>query len=136
MTKVENVQRKFTKHIKGMSNLPYEERLKKIKLPFLEFRQLRGDMIQVYKIANNFYDPLSTNTIFNFSTHSRLRGHSLKITKQSVNKSKYANFFTNRVVNSWNNLPENIVKAKSINEFKNLYDNLNVNSQYNLNITE
>ena len=63
MTKIENVQRKYTKHIKGMSNLPYEERLKKIKLPSLEFRQLRGDMIQVYKIANKFYDPSSTSTI-------------------------------------------------------------------------
>ena len=136
MTKVENVQRKFTKHIKGMSDLPYEERLKRIKLPSLEFRQLRGDMIQVYKIANKFYDPLSTKTIFEFSTNSRLRGHSLKISKQSVNKSKYANFFTSRVVNSWNNLPENIVKAKSINEFKNLYDKLNENIQYSLNITE
>ena len=102
----------------------------------LEFRQLRGDMIQVYKIANKFYDPISTSTIFDFSTDSRLRGHSLKISKQSVNKSKYANFFTNGVVNSWNNLPENIVKAKSLNEFKNLYDKLNENIQYSLNITE
>ena len=33
MTKIENVQRKFTKHISGMSKLPYEERLRKIKLP-------------------------------------------------------------------------------------------------------
>ena len=93
-------------------------------------------MIQVYKIANNFYDPLSTNTIFDFSTHSRLRGHSLKISKKSVNKSKYTIFFTKRLENTWNNLPNNIVKAKSINEFKNLYDKLNTNKQYNLNITE
>ena len=76
---IENVQRKFTKHIKGISNLSYEERLKKIKLPSLEFRQRRGDIIQVFKIAHNFYDPLSTNTIFNFSSNSRLRGHNYKI---------------------------------------------------------
>ena len=45
---VENVQRKFTKHIKGLNETPYEERLSKIKLPSIEFRQLRNDMIQVF----------------------------------------------------------------------------------------
>jgi len=131
---IENVQRKFTKHIKGISNLPYEERLKKIKLPSLEFRQRRGDIIQVFKIAHNFYDPVSTNTIFNFSSNSRLRGHNYKISKQHVNKSKYASFFSNRVINEWNNLPEYIVNAKTINEFKNLYDKHTVDTHYKINI--
>ena len=61
---VENVQRKFTKYIKGLTNVPYEERLKSIKLPSLEFRLIRGDMIQVFKIANKYYDPMTTNSIF------------------------------------------------------------------------
>ena len=95
---VENVQRKFTKHIKGLNEAPYEERLSKIKLPSLEYRQLRNNMIQVFKIANNFYDPATTNTIFDFSKSTRLRGHNLKILKQRVNKSKFASFFSNRVV--------------------------------------
>jgi len=59
-TMVENVQRKFTKHIKGLRDTPYENRLQLIKLPSLEYRQLRGDMIQVFKIANNFYVPITT----------------------------------------------------------------------------
>ena len=133
-TKIENVQRKFTKHIKGLSKLTYEERLKKINLPSLEFRQKRGDMIQVFKIAKKFYDPLSTDTIFNFSSSSRLRGHNYKISKQYVNKSKYANFFSNRVINEWNNLPDYIVNAKTINEFKNLYDKHTVDSHFKINI--
>ena len=61
---IENVQRKFTKHIKGLKDLSYEERLNIIKLPSLEFRQIRGDMIQVFKIAKNFYDPITTSSIF------------------------------------------------------------------------
>ena len=135
-TMIENVQRKFTKHIKGISNLPYEDRLKKIKLPSLEFRQRRGDIIQVFKIAHNFYDPLSTNTIFNFASSSRLRGHNYKISKKFVNKSKYANFFTNSVVNEWNNLPDNIVNAKTINEFKNLYDKHTIDTHFKININD
>ena len=57
MDKIENVQRKFTKYVKGMQNLPYEECLFRMKLPSLEYRQLHGDLIQVYKIAKNIYDP-------------------------------------------------------------------------------
>ena len=114
---VENVQRKFTKYIKGLTNIPYEERLKSIKLPSLEYRLIRGDMIQVFKIANKYYDPITTESIFNFSDNSRLRGHNFKIIKQNTNKTKFSNFFTNRVVNTWNKLPSNIVNANSINEF-------------------
>ena len=66
MTKVENIQRKYTKHVKGLSTLSYEQRLHKLKLPSLEYRILRGDMIQVFKIAHNYYDPVTTNGIFNF----------------------------------------------------------------------
>ena len=95
MTKIENVQRRFTKHISGISKLPYEERLKKIKLPSLEYRQLRGDMIQVFKIAHNYYDNASVDNIFTFNKDSRLRGHNLKIIKKFTNKSKYQKFFTN-----------------------------------------
>ena len=63
---IENVQRKFTKHIKGLRDTPYEDRLNIIKLPSLEFRQICGDMIQVFKIANNYYDTTTTKSLFNF----------------------------------------------------------------------
>ena len=134
MTKIENVQRRFTKHISGISKLPYEERLKKIKLPSLEYRQLRGDMIQVFKIAHNYYDNASVDNIFTFTKDSRLRGHNFKIIKKFTNKSKYQKFFTNRVINKWNNLPPDIVNSKSINEFKNKFDNLNKDIQFSINI--
>ena len=133
-TLIENVQRKFTKHMKGLKDVPYEERLNIIKLPSLEYRLLRGDMIQVFKIANNFYDPLTTKSIFKFSNNPSLRGHNFKISKQSTNKTKYANFFTNRVVNVWNKLPSYIVNAKSINEFKNSFDKHNSHLQFKIDL--
>ena len=133
-TLIENVQRKFTKYIKGLVNVPYEDRLKQIKLPSLEYRLIRGDMIQVFKIANEYYDPITTNKIFKFSENTRLRGHNFKIIKQSTNKTKFSNFFTNRVVNTWNKLPSNIVNANSINEFKNLFDKYYHDEQYKINL--
>jgi hypothetical protein len=48
--KLEKIQKRATKCIKSISHLTYEERLKFLKLPTLEYRRARGDMIQTYKI--------------------------------------------------------------------------------------
>ena len=133
LSKIENVQRKFTKHVKGLQNLSYENRLKKLKLPSLEYRQARGDMIEVFKIVRKYYDYLSTISIFKLKNDSRLRGHDYKICKQATNKSKYQKFFSNRIINNWNNLPNDVVNAKSINEFKNKFDSHNKEFQYCIN---
>jgi hypothetical protein len=53
---IENVQRQATKQLPGFKELSYLERLKKLKLPTLSFRRVRGDMIELYKILNNKYD--------------------------------------------------------------------------------
>ena len=134
MNKKENVQHKLTKHVKGMQHLSYEERLKRTKLPSLEYRQMRGDLIQVYKIANDIYDPVSTNSIFEFTNNARLRGHKFKINKQQVNKTKYLKFFSNRVITKWNNLPSNVIEAKTLNDFKNKLDNHNKDIMYKVDI--
>ena len=42
------------------------------------------------------------------------------------------NGYLNRVINEWNNLPDYIVNAKTINEFKNLYDKHTADSHFNL----
>jgi hypothetical protein len=57
------VQKRATKQIPGMKNLPYEERLRKLELPTLSYRRLRGDMIEGYKIIQGHYDP-EASTIF------------------------------------------------------------------------
>ena len=42
--------------VRGCKDLSYTERLKLLNLPTLKFRRLRGDMIEVFKILNGFYD--------------------------------------------------------------------------------
>ena len=54
----------FTKRIIGMNNLDYKDRLSKLRLPSIEFRRLRGDMIDVFKITNGMYDVRTTKTFF------------------------------------------------------------------------
>jgi len=46
---LEGVQRRATKMLPGLHNLSYEERLRRIDLPSLLYRRLRGDVIETYK---------------------------------------------------------------------------------------
>ena len=133
---IEQVQRKYTKFIHCLKNLTYEERLYLLNLHSLEYRRLRGDMIQVYKIAHNYYDKVSVKDLIIFKNDSRLRGHNFTITKKPTNKQLFTNYFSNRIVNSWNKLPAEIVNADSVNSFKNLFDKHNKDIMYKTNIID
>ena len=50
---LENVQKRATKLVPGLSELSYPDRLRKLNLPTLAYRRVRGDMIQVYKMTCN-----------------------------------------------------------------------------------
>ncbi len=41
------------------------------------------------------------------------------------------NVFAQRIVNSWNSLPDEVVTAKSVKEFEKLYDSANKSILYN-----
>ena len=47
---IEKVQKRATRMISSLKNLPYEERLKALNLPSLYYRRKRSDMILVYQI--------------------------------------------------------------------------------------
>ena len=120
--RIEQVQRDFSKRIDGMRDLNYSERLRRLKLPSLEFRRLRGDLIEAYKITHDIYDPVTTKSLLTLSNVTNTRSHPYKLTKSCVNTIKYQNFFTNRIINNWNNLPVDIVTSDSVNSFKNKID--------------
>ena len=122
INEIEKVQRQFTKHIKGLKKLSYTDRLSTLKLPSLEFRRLRGDFIEVYKILHGIYDPLTTDSLLTLDLNLRTRSNTLKLKKKRTNFQPYQLFFTNRVTSNWNRLSKDIVCAESLNIFKNKLD--------------
>ena len=88
--KLEGVQRRATKYIPGMSNLTYPERLKKLKLPTLMYRRLRGDLIEVYKIMKPIYDstvrPVLTKQK-DVATYTGLRGYTTNLSPRLGQKA-------------------------------------------------
>ena len=52
---IEAVQHRATRMIPGFSKISYEERLKKLDMPTLFYRRLRGDAIEAYKYLHNIY---------------------------------------------------------------------------------
>ncbi len=118
---LESIQRRATKLIPSLSHLSYQERLESLKLPSLVYRRHRGDMIQAFKFINNIWD--IEETILEPSDQTRTRGHPKKLFKDRWNTSVRGNFFSNRVVNLWNSLPENVVNAKDVKNFKIELDN-------------
>ena len=77
-------------------------------------------MINIYKYTKGLYD---TKCPGKLATETRTRGHQLKLAKIGARTNVRLHFFTSRTVNWWNNLPEEVVTAPSMNCFKSRFDN-------------
>ena len=132
---IENVQHHYTKSIIDMKDLDYEDRLSMLGLPSLEYRRIRGDMIETYKYVHKYYDKGASGTLLKLKTDSNTKTNGYKLEKIRVNTTKSQHFFSNRVVNLWNSLPRNIVEAPSINAFKNRLDKCLAKYMYATNLS-
>ena len=118
---LEKVQRRATKMVQGLRNVPYEDRLRVLKLPSIRDRVQRGDLIETFKIVTG-KTRLDATQFFERNQDDRTRGHHLKLkTLRSVHQAR-AKFFANQVVTHWNGLPDDVVSAGTTNEFKNRLD--------------
>ena len=73
INEIEKVQRRATKLVRGLRDVPYEQRLKTLGLPTLIYRPKRAD-----KILNGF-DNIDTDLFFTLNTREGSRGHSLEL---------------------------------------------------------
>ena len=118
--KLEKVQRRATRMISSITHLPYLDRLRHLNLPSLQHRRRRGDLIYLYQLLKGTYD--INNIFFTLSDSTTTRGHTKKLFKYRTNSYVRSNFYSNRVINDWNSLPQHIVDSPSVNDFKILLD--------------
>ena len=90
---------------------PYQE----LRLPSLEHRQVRDDMIKFYKYMTGRNKTSSQK----FERHkATTKGNSMKLTKQQHKTTIRGNYLTIRTVYTWNSVPEAVVTAPNLNTFK------------------
>ena len=118
---LEKVQQRATKLVHSIAHLPYEERLKELKLYSLADRRHRGDLILMHRIMTKDLN-IDTSQLFTLEK-TKTRGHCLKVhVKRTANSDIRRNYFTERVVIPWNNLPNSIVNCTTTKSFKEKYD--------------
>ena len=123
-TMVENVQKRATRLLKNSENQSYEDRMRRLDLPTLSYRKLRGDMIEAFKIMHPTagYDCRASLSLLQTSQNKSTRGHfaKLRIEKFHLNCRKFA--ISHRIVRDWNSLPEPVMAAKTVNSVKSRLD--------------
>ena len=76
-------------------------------------------MIEVYKILIGHYDKKVADDIFEIYRNKITRGHSVKLNKKRCRLDIRKYYFTDRVVDIWNDLPESVVSAHTMFTFEN-----------------
>nr|VZI16051.1 unnamed protein product [Spirometra erinaceieuropaei] len=87
-----------------------------------DIRHQRGDLILVYKIIHGLEYGLKFEDMFQWHLSPNLRGHSMKLRATMSRLNLRSEFFTQRVVEKLNDLPQSVVEATSLQLFKKRLD--------------
>ena len=119
---VENMQRRATRFIlkRNSSDLSYKDRLIKLKVLPLNYWLEYLDLVFFFKCLHGHIDlTRSFNYYFSFvtsQTRQACSGLNLKINNNRT--STFRDFYFNRITNLWNNIPNDVRQAESIDSFK------------------
>ena len=90
---VERVQRRATRMIQPLRDLPYHTRLHQLNLPSLTYRRRRGDMIIIYQITHHLLN-IPFPTFSTPSSYISTRGHNYKLLKSHFRCRPRQSFFS------------------------------------------
>ncbi len=116
---LEKIQRRAINMVSGLKGTEYEERLKE-----LGKRRHQADMLQTLKIVRGI-DKVNSETWFQMAAHAERATRSsdgpLNFRQRPARLDVRRNFFSNRVVESWNHVPSEVKNARNVGMFKRLY---------------
>ena len=112
--------------VSGLEGRDYLDRLEELGLSTLEARRERGDMIETWKILTG-KENVNPASWFQMASEgdqtTRQASHPLNLYRpQKARLDMRNNYFSARVCQKWNSLPNNIKDSKTIETFKNRYD--------------
>ena len=123
---LEKVQEKAVRMVTGLQGKTYEDRLIELNLTSLRDRRTEQDMMQTYKILHG-HDRVDSNQWFvkaaqtGDGARTRLQAGTWNLRPQHGQTEVRRNFFSQRVVPTWNSLPEELRSVRTITGFKNGY---------------
>ena len=119
---LESVQRYFTRRVLGYPDLSYTERLIVLGLEFLEMRRLHADLILCYKVLSGLASVKNDNLLVLVSdtnvrsSNRRTNSNKLILPRPNLNTRKF--FFSVRLTQIWNSLPDELVFAPNVTIFR------------------
>ena len=123
VNKIESVQRRFTKRLRGLHSLSYVNRLEVLNTQSLELRRLKIDLVTMYKMMFSASFAVGRlNLIQLYDNVYCTRGHNFRLMKQHHTVNCYSNSFVGRIVNVWNSLPASAFDYESVSGFKRFID--------------
>jgi hypothetical protein len=113
------VQVAAVKMVSGLKAKDYQGRLAELGLVTLEERRREMDLVQTFKIVNGI-DRVNSKLWFTKAENRGTRGTTGldNMGKQRSDHEFRRQFFSQRVVDGWNCLPDNVKAAHNVTTFK------------------